>query len=134
MAEVYVFSLKVGSSHGVWQYKLRGTHDKVMMHGLQQILDATCRLLGFDRSDRSTVFLLRFSAEPFQGCQVCLEKVREVRDGPGAGCYYRVKESSIGGFKAVGLFPSIVVTAYLRSWPPRIYFELEKSLTGGIVN
>jgi len=134
VAEVHVFSLKVGTSHGVWQYKLSGTHDKVMMHGLRHILDRTCQLLGIDCADRSIVFLFHFSVEPFQGYQVCLERMREARDGSGTGCYYRVRESLVGEFKAVGLFPSIVNTGYLRTWPPRIYFKLERSLTGGIVN
>ena len=134
VAEVHVFSLKVGTSHGLWQYKLSGTHDKVMMQGLRHILDKTCQALGLDRADRSIVFLFRFSAEPFQGCQVSLERMREAWDGSGMGCYYRVERSSIGEIKAVGLFPAMVATTYLRAWPQRIYFRLEKSLTGGIVN
>ena len=44
MSQVHVFSLKVGSSHGLWQYKLRGTHDRVMMHSLCHILNKTCQL------------------------------------------------------------------------------------------
>ena len=134
MADVHVFSLKVGASHGVWQYKFSGTHDKVMMHGLRHILDKTCLLLGLDRADRSVVFLFHFSAEPFQGCQVCLERIREAWDGSGMGCYYRVRQSRIGDIKAVGLFPAMVAAGYLRAWPPRIYFKLEKSLTAEIVN
>jgi hypothetical protein len=134
VAEVHVFSLKVGTSHGIWQYKLSGTHDRVMMHGLRDILNKTCQLLGFDYADRSVVYLLYFSAEPFQGNQVCLERMREAWDGSGTGCYYRVKQSSIGDIKAKGLFPAIVNTSYLRSWPERIYFKLEKSFAGGIVN
>ena len=134
MPAVHVFSLKVGTSHGLWQYKLSGTHDKVMMHSLRHILNKTCQLLGFDCMDRSVVYLFSFSAEPFEGCQVCLERMREAWDGYGMGRYYRVKQSTIGDFKAEGLFPAIVNTNYLRSWPERIYFKLEKSLTGGIVN
>jgi hypothetical protein len=105
-----------------------------MMHGLRHILDKTCRALGLDYADRSIVFLFHFSAEPFQGCQVCLERMREAWDGSGMGCYYRVEQSSIGDIEAVGLFPAMVATTYLRAWPQRIYFRLEKSLTGGIVN
>jgi len=134
VAEVHVFSLKVGTAHGVWQYKLSGTHDKVMMHSLRHILNTTCQLLGFDCADRSVVFLFYFSAEPFQGCHVCLERIREAWDGSGMGCYYRVRQSNIGHLRAVGLFPAVVNTGYLRAWPERIYFKLEKSLTGGIVN
>jgi len=134
VAEVHVFSLKVGTSHGVWQYKLSGTHDKVMMHSLRHILDKTCQLLGFDRADRSVVFLFYFSAEPFHGCQVCLERMREAWDGSGMGCHYRVRHSTIGDITAEGLFPALVKTSYLHAWPQRIYFKLEKSLTGGIVN
>lgn len=104
------------------------------MHGLRQILDKTCQLLGFDRADRSIVFLFYFSVEPFPGSQVCLERMREARDVAGTGCYYRVRESTIGRFTAVGLFPAIVNTGDLRAWPERIYFKLERSLTGGIVN
>jgi hypothetical protein len=131
MAAVHVFSLKAGASHGLWQYKLSGTHDRVMMHSLRHILDATCQLLGFDRADRSVVYLFHCSAEPFYGWQICLEKIREVRDGE---CWYRVKASTIGDFKAQGLFPAIVNTRYFRVWPERMYFTLEKSATGGIVN
>lgn len=131
MAEVHVFSLKVGTSHGLWQYKLNGTHDKVMMHSLRHILNRACQLLGFDYADRSVVYLFSFSAEPFEGYQVCLERMREARDG---GCYYRAKQSKIGDFMAKGLFPAIVNTSYLHSWPERIYFKLEKSIAGGIVN
>ncbi len=131
MSKLHVFSLKVGTAHGVWQYKLSGTHDKVMMHSLRHILNKTCKLLGFDYSDRSTIYLFSFSSEPFQGYQICLEKMREARDGD---CYYRVKASNIGDLIAKGLFPSIVNADYLRAWPERIYFKLEKSLTGGIVN
>jgi hypothetical protein len=131
VAEVHVFSLKVGASHGLWQYKLSGTHDKVMMHGLRDILDKTCRILGFDRADRSVVYLFHFSAQPFEGCQISLEKVRETRGGD---CYYRLKASNIGAFLAEGLFPAIVNTSYLGAWPERIYFMLEKSLTGEIVS
>ncbi len=130
MGELHVFSLKVGTSHGLWQFKLSGTHDRVMMHGLRHILDKTCQLMGFDKADRSVVYLFHFSAEPFQGCQICLEKIREARDG----CYYRIKQSTIGAFKATGLFPAIVNTNYLHSWPESIYFKLEKSITGGIVS
>jgi hypothetical protein len=134
MGVVHVFSLKVGTAHGVWQYKLSGTHDKVMMHSLRHILNKTCQFLGFDYSDRSVVYLFHFSAEPFEGCQICLERMREARDGVGVGCYYRVKQSSISNFKAEGLFPAFVNSSYLRTWPERIYFRLEKSITGGIVN
>ncbi len=134
MAEVHVFSLKVGTAHGLWQYKLSGTHDKVMMHGVRNILHKTCQLLGLDDADRSVVYLLYFSAEPFQGHQVCLERMEEVRDRLGTACYYRVKQSNIGGFKAVGLFPAIVNTSYLRTWPATIYFKLERSIAGGVVN
>jgi hypothetical protein len=131
MSQVHVFSLKVGTAHGVWQYKLSGTHDRVMMHSLRHILNKTCQLLGFDCADRSVVYLFYFSAEPFQGYQICLEKMREARDGD---CYYRVKASNIGAFMAEGLFPALVNTSYLRAWPERMYFKLEKSITGGIMN
>jgi hypothetical protein len=126
-----MFSLKVGTSHGLWQYKLSGTHDRVMMHSLRHILNKTCQLLDFNYTDRSAVYLFYFSAEPFAGYHVCLEKVRTAADG---GCHYRVEQSSIGDFRADGLFPAIVNTSYLHGWPERIYFKLEKSLTGGIVN
>jgi hypothetical protein len=131
MASVHVISLKVGSSHGLWQYKLSGTHDRVMMNGIGQILDKTCRLLGYDRADRSAVYLFYFSAEAFQGYHASLEKVREARDG---GCYYTAMQSKIGDITARGLFPALINTRYLRTWPERIYFKLEKSLAGGIVN
>ena len=75
----YMISLKVGSSHGLWQFKLSGTHDRVMMHGLRHILDKTCQLLGYNHADRSAVYLFYFSAEPFEGYQVCLEKIRKWR-------------------------------------------------------
>ncbi len=131
MAKVHVFSLKVGTAAGVWQYKLSGTHDKVMMHRLRHILNKTCQLLGFDFADRSVVYLFYFSSEPFQDFQICLERMRETPDG---GCYYMVRQSNIGNFKAEGLFPAIVNTSYLRAWPEKIYFKLEKSLSGVIVN
>ncbi len=134
MSEVHVFSLKVGNAHGLWQYKLSGTHDRVMMHGLRHILNKTCQLLGYDYSDRSVVYLFYFSAEPFQGHQICLERMKEVQGRHDMGCSYRVKQSNIGDITAAGLFPSIVNTSYLRAWPERIYFKLEKSITGGIVS
>jgi hypothetical protein len=130
MPKVHVFSLKVGTSHGLWQYKVAGTHERIIMRGLRDTLDRTCQLLGYDSTDRSAVYLFYFSAEPFPGYQVYLERVRETSDG----CYYRVKESNIGQFKAVGLFPVIVNSDYLLSWPAGIYFKLERSLAGGIVN
>ena len=131
-APVHVFSLKVGTAHGLWQYKVSGTHEKIVLHSLRHILDATCQLLGFDATDRSVVYLFRFSAEPFQDFQVCLVKTRETSDG----CRYRVDESGIGigEFRAEGVFPSFVRTSYLGAWPERIYFTLERSMTGGIVN
>ncbi len=46
--EVHVFSLKVGNAHGLWQYKLSGSHDRVMLHSLRHILGKTCQLLGLD--------------------------------------------------------------------------------------
>jgi hypothetical protein len=131
MSQVHVISLKVGTSHGLWQFKLSGTHDRVMMHSLRNILDKTCQLLGYEFADRSAVYLFYFSAEPFEGYQVCLEKMRTAADGD---CHYRVKQSNIGAFVARGLFPAIVNTNYLREWPERVYFKLEKSLTGGIAN
>jgi hypothetical protein len=134
MADMYVFSLKVGTSHGLWQYKISGTHARVMMHSLRPILDKTCQQLGYDCADRSVVYLFHFSAEPFQGHQVCLEKLRETKNQQGAGCYYKVKQSNIGDFAARGLFPSIVGADYLGGWPEHIYFKLEKSAVGGIVN
>jgi hypothetical protein len=134
VSEVYVFSLKVGASHGLWQLKISGTHERVMMHGLRSILDPTCRLLGLDRADRSVVYLFWFSAEPFQGSQVCLERTRKARGSGGNGCSYKVKESRIGDFAAMGSFPGIISERYLHSWPERIYFRLEKSLAGGIVS
>jgi hypothetical protein len=131
MSQVHVFSLKVGTSHGLWQYKVSGTHERVMMHGLRHILNKTCQLLGYEFADRSAVYLFNFSAEPFEGYQVRLEKMRTAADG---GCHYRVVQSNIGAFTANGVFPAIVNTNYLRGWPERIYFKLEKSLTGGIVS
>jgi hypothetical protein len=130
LSQVHVLSLKVGTSHGLWQYKISGTHDRVMMDSLRHVLDRTCQRLGFDRSDRSVVYLFQFSAGPFQGHQVCLERVRE----GSKGCYYRVTQSTIGGFTAYGLFPAIINATYLHGWPERIYFRLERSLAGGIVS
>ncbi len=129
MHGVHVVSLKRGTSHGLWQYKVRGTHDRVMMHGLQQILDKTCRLLGYTTSDRSVVYIFSFSAGTFEGYHVCLERMRE---GPDGGCYYRATRSPIGDFEAKGLFPAVLRTFYLHEWPERIYFKLERSLTGEI--
>ena len=131
MAPVHVFSLKVGTAHGLWQYKISRTHEKVVLHSLRHILDATCQLLGLDSTDRSLVYLFRFSAEPFDGFQACLERKRETPDG---GCHYRVTASRIGALRAEGVFPSFVRTSYLGAWPERIYFQLERSMTGGIVN
>jgi hypothetical protein len=134
MAEVHIFSLKVGTSHGLWQYKFSGSHDRVIMHSLRHILDRTCQLLGYDCADRSAVYLFYFSVEPFEGHQVCLEKMRETRDQQGMGCYYKVKQSNIGNFSARGLFPAIINANYLGEWPVQIYFKLEKSEAAGIVN
>ena len=53
MSQVHVFSLKVGTSRGLWQFKLSGTHDRVMMHSLRHILDKTCQLLDLNHTDRS---------------------------------------------------------------------------------
>ena len=131
MSQIRVISLKIGTSHGLWQFKLSGTHDRVMMHSLRHILDKTCQLLGYDHADRSNVYLFSFSSESFEGYQVCLEKMRTAADG---GCHYRVKQSNIGAFMANGVFPAIVNANYLGAWPERIYLKLEKSLTGGIVN
>lgn len=131
MAEVYAFSLKVGTSHGLWQYKIVGSHERVMMHGLRDVLNKTCQALGFNELDRSVVYLFHFSAEPFEGCQVELERVRENSDGD---CYYRVRASNIGRFSANGRFPSVVRDNYLGAWPEMIYFRLEKSMRGGIVS
>ena|SRR5208283_2579782 len=131
MPEVHVFSLKVGTAHGVWQYKLSGTHDKVMMHSLRHILNKTCQLLGYDYTNRSVVYLFYFSAAPFENYQICLGKMRETSDGD---CYYKVIASTIGDLVAAGLFPAIVNTRYLHAWPERFYFKLEKSIIGGIVN
>jgi hypothetical protein len=131
MARVHVFSLKVGTSHGLWQYKYSGTHDRVMMHGLRHVLDKTCQRLGFDDADRSAVYLCHLSAEPFPGYQLCLAKTRETPDG---SSHYRVIQSNIGELTADGLFPSFISTSYLHAWPDRLYFKLERSLAGGIVN
>ncbi len=134
MSRVYVVSVKVGNAHGLWQYKLSGTHDRIILHGLRNILNGACRLLGFDEADRSVVYLFSFSAEAFPGYHLCLEKLREVQGRRSAGCYYRVKQSTIGDFTAQGLFPSIVNTCYLLAWPEKIFCKLEKSMTGGIVS
>jgi len=67
----------------------------------------------------------------FEGWQACLEKMREGDDG---GCHYRVRTSRLGDFAARGLFPAFVNTSYLCEWPGLIYFRLERSVTGGIVN
>jgi hypothetical protein len=131
MAPVHVFSVKLGTSHGLWQYKTRGTHDRVVLHGFRHVLNATCQLLGFDHADRSVIYLFRFSSEPFEDYQVCLQKIRETSAG---GCHYQVAHSRIGGFRAEGLLPAFVRTDYLVTWPQRIYYSLERSLTGGIVN
>lgn len=131
VSPVHVFSLKIGTANGLWQYKASGTHERVMMHGLRKILDETCLMLGLNTSDRSAVYLFSFSDEPFQRWQVCLEKIRESDDG---GCFYRVKTSRVGDFAARGRFPAIVNISYLRTWPGLIYFTLERSLTGGIVS
>ena len=131
MPQVHVISLKVGTSHGLWQFKLSGTHDRVMMHGLRHILDKTCQLLGYNYADRSAVYLFYFSAEPFEGYQVCLEKMRESPDG---GYNYHVVQSNIGGFQARGRFPSFIKTDYLHGWPAEIYLKVEKSAAGGVVN
>ena len=131
---VHRLSLKIGNANGLWQYKLAGTHEKVVLHSLRHILDSTCQLLGFGRADRSVVYLFSFSSEPFPGCQVCLERLKEVREGHGTGCFYRVSQSTIGDFRAQGLFPAVVNATYFSGWPERIFFKLERSLTGEIVN
>jgi hypothetical protein len=128
---VHTLSEKVGNSHGLWQYKLAGTHERVILHGARSILDGTCRLLGFDGADRSTVYLFSFSAQPFPGFQVCVEKVREAGD---AGCFYKVSLSLIGDFRARGQLPGALNDRYFRGWPEKIYLKLERSLTGEIVN
>ena len=130
---IQTLSVKVGSSHGLWQFKLAGTHERIILHAARNILDGTCRLLGFDRADRSIVYLLSFSDEPFAGCQVCLGKMRKASERPDAGCIYRVVQSTIGDFRARGELPAAVNDRYFRGWPERIYFKLEKSLTGEIV-
>ncbi len=132
MADVHIFSLKIGTAAGLWQYKVSGTHEKVVMHGLRRILNGTCERLGFDTADRSVVYLFSFSSEPFPGWQICLERIREAPGGN--GCSYRVRQSTIGDFSAAGVFPDFVNTDYLRRWPQRIYCRLEKSLTGGLVS
>jgi len=131
MAKVHVFSVKVGTSHGLWQYKQSGTHERVVLHGLQPLLDAACRLLGYDRRDRSAIYHFSFSPEPFEGWQVRMEKTREGSDG---SCSYRVARSHIGSFAARGRFPGIVRTGYLGAWPENIYLALERSVVGGIVS
>jgi len=131
MAAVHAFSLKVGSSHGLWQYKFSGTHERVVLHQMRHILNKTCQLLGYDYLDRSSVYLFAFSSGPFEEHQVCLQKMREAAGG---GCYYMVSSSRIGDFRAEGLFPTFVRAYYLQEWPDKIYFKLEKSLAGGIVN
>jgi len=130
-ARVYMISLKIGASHGLWQYKIVGTHERVIMHGLRHILNKTRQALGFSESDRSAVYLFHFSGEPFDGYQVCLEKMRETANGD---CYYRIRVSNIGKFSANGRFPALVRTSYLGAWPGMIYCRLEKSMTGGIVS
>ncbi len=131
MSDVHVISLKIGTSHGLWQYKIRGTHERVMMHGLKQILDACCQLLGYRLADRSAVYLFHFSAEPFTGHQVCLRKIREKKEVDGVGCYYRVESSTIGSFSASGFLPAFANADYLHQWPERLYFRLEKSISAG---
>lgn len=134
---IHTLSVKVGSSHGLWQYKLAGTHERVMLHGARSILDGTCRLLGFDRADRSTVYLLSFSAQPFPGFQVCMERVsgeRGARQQRNAACSYKVSLSRIGDFRARGQLPAALNTTYFGGWPEKIYLKLEKSLTGEIVS
>jgi hypothetical protein len=127
----HLFGFKIGSSHGLWQYKVSGTHDRMMMHGLRLILDNACQLLGYDYADRSIVYLFHFSAEPFEGYQVCLAKMRE---SPDDGYNYQVVHSNIGRFQARGRFPSFFKTDYLHEWPAEIYFKLDRSTVGGIVN
>ena len=131
---IHALSVKVGNSHGLWQFKIAGTHERVMLHGARNILDGTCRLLGFDCADRSVVYLFSFSDEPFAGYQVCLEKIREASTMRGTGCFYRVVESTIGDFRARGQLPAAFNDRYFRGWPEKICFKLEKSLTGEIVN
>jgi len=130
MACLHVISLKVGASHGLWQYKVSGTHERIILNGLRDVLDRSCQLRGFDPSDRSVVYLLSFSAEPFEGEHVSLAEVREVP----AGCYYSVLRSRIGDFKARALFPHSVMASYLAAWPDRLHLRLDRSLTGGIVS
>lgn len=131
---IHTLSVKIGSSHGLWQFKLAGTHERVILHGARDVLDGTCRLLGFDCANGSAVYLFSFSAQPFPGSQVCLEKVREVPAAGGADCFYRVSLSIIGEFTARGQLPAALNDRYFRGWPAKIYFKLEKSLTGEIVN
>ncbi len=134
---IHTLSVKVGNSHGLWQYKLAGTHERVILHGARSILDGTCRLLGFDSADRSTVYLFSFSAQPFPGFQVCVEKLREARGARrkrDEGCFYEVSLSRLGDFRARGLLPAALNTTYFRGWPEKIYLKLEKSLTGEIVS
>jgi hypothetical protein len=134
MRGVHVLSLKVGNSHGLWQCKLEGTHERIIMHGVHNILDRTCRLLGIDAADRSAVYLFSFCAEPFQGYQVCLGKIREIRGQHGTSCSYKVIQSNIQIFEALGLFPAFVSAKYFHRWPDRIFFKLERSMTGEIVS
>ncbi len=131
MARVSTISLKRGTSHGLWQYKTSGTHDRVILDGMRQILDRTCRLLGYDDPDRSTIYLFSFSSEPFEGYQACARKTRE---DPAGGCRYRVVQSRIGDFEARGLLPAPIRTSYLGTWPAWIYYRLEASVVGGITS
>ena len=130
MTDVHTISLKIGASHGLWQYKHAGTHERIIVAGLRPVLDAACRLLGFSFSDRSVVYLLSFSPEPFDAWQVCLEKSRELPDG----CSYHVVESNIGTFSAQGQLPGAFKTAYLGKWTARLYLRIVRSLTGTIVD
>jgi hypothetical protein len=119
----------------MWQYKHAGTHDKIILRELRHILDKTCMFLGYDYSDRSVIFLLIFSDEPFDDHQLELGKIRESYDGFGMGCMYEVEGSRIGGLQAEGLFPSLMKDRYFRKpWPDRLYLQFEIAKTGRIVN
>jgi len=129
MAKVHVISLKLGASHGLWQYKVSGTHERVILHGMSPILNTTCQLLGHDRRDHSVVYLFSFSDGPFETWQVLLERVAETSDG---GCHYRAASSNVGELRAKGTLPAFMGSQYFDGWPARIFFRLEPSLTGEI--
>lgn len=109
--------------HGMWQIK--GNHHEIYpLTDMRLVVLKMVTHLGFEPTDNTTRFLLRYSDKPFEGYLIELDKIKIERDSYGPGCEYNVVGTKeIEYFMSDPVFPSALLKQIIE-WPDKLYIGL----------